>query len=130
MDRVVFSGKLGGVEEDGFTSGLHGLHVHSGSDITDCSTLGGHMAVVGNEVHGAPTDTPPDRHQGDLGNIRVNGKGVGDVWISDMVVSLDDSHANFIGGRGMVLHADEDDPDAQPTGNAGARVGCCIITVD
>jgi len=131
MDRVVFSGNLGGVEEDGFTAGLHGLHVHAGTDIIDsCVDLGGHMSIYGDEIHGPPSATPPNRHQGDLGNIEVNDYGVGNVWISDVVVSLKSSDANYIGGRGMVLHALEDQPNTQPTGAAGARVGCCIITVD
>lgn len=128
MDRVVFSGKLTGDAAFGFTPGMHGLHVHDGTDITTCSTLGGHMAVEGGEMHGSPMDTPPNRHQGDIGNINVNGKGMGDVWISDMIVSLDSANANFIGGRGMVLHELIDQFDQQPTGAAGARVGCCIIS--
>jgi len=127
VDRVVFKGKLGGQVDFGFTEGEHGLHVHHGTDITTCSSLAGHMSIGGDEEHGSPRDTPPDRHQGDLGNIRVNAKGVGDVWITDTVVSLDSAHANFIGGRGMVLHALPDQFDQQPTGAAGARVGCCII---
>jgi Cu/Zn superoxide dismutase len=131
VDRVVFKGKLGGDEAFGFTAGLHGLHIHNGGDLTNsCADSGGHMAVTGNEVHGAPSDTPPDRHQGDLGNMRINAKGMGDVWVTDTVVSLDSGNANFIGGRAMVLHAGEDDPEAQPTGAAGARVGCCLITMN
>ena len=133
MNRVVFEGKLTGDKKHGFTPGLHGLHIHAGEDITTCGNgtthLMGHMQNVnGNAQHGHPTNTLPNRHPGDLGNIFVNRKGTGDVWITDTIVSLDRDHDYFIGGRGMVLHEKVDDFVTPDTGNAGFRVGCCIIS--
>lgn len=131
MDRVTFVGRLTGDSSGGFTAGKHGLHVHDGTDHSGgCGDLGGHFTVLGTK-HGSPMDSIPDRHEGDLGNIRVSSnKEIGDVWVTDMIVSLDASHDNFIGGRGMVLHELEDQPTEQPTGAAGSRVGCCIIVMD
>jgi superoxide dismutase, Cu-Zn family len=32
-------------------------------------------------------------------------------------------------GRGVVVHAQEDDLESQPVGDAGARIGCGVIGV-
>jgi len=129
VEAVVFAGRLTSSSAN-FINGNHGLHVHSGSNITTCSTLEGHFASDPLSIHGRPSANIPDRHAGDLGNIQVS-SGVTDVHIVDRIVSLDESSVNSIVGRGMVLHALEDDfnptRDPESTGAAGPRVGCCLI---
>ena len=70
-------------------------------------------------------------HAGDLGNIKIE-NGAADIYIMDRIVSLDPNSPFSIGGRGMVLHAGEDDfnplLDPSSTGGAGSRVACCIIS--
>ena len=127
---VMFTGSLSRASEN-FLDGYHGLHVHAGSDISSCSSLGGHMTVDDNEIHGPSSFALPQRHAGDLGNIMVTNMSAM-VNINDDVLSLDSSSPYYIGYRGMVLHAlmDDENPARDPssTGAAGARVGCCLIT--
>ncbi len=42
-------------------------------------------------------------------------------------VSLGDG-ANSVVGKGFIVHEKKDDLTTQPTGNAGARVACGVIT--
>jgi len=126
--QVTFSKADGGVKVSGHLTGLtpgkHGFHIHEFGDCTatDGSSAGGHFNPAGAQ-HGAPTDAM--RHEGDLGNVDANDKGVADL---DYV----DTHASFEGdasilGRGVIVHAAPDDFKTQPTGNAGARVACGVI---
>jgi len=75
--------------------------------------------------HGGPTDT--DRHVGDLGNLASDENGVATVDFVDEVLELDGMFT--ILGRGVVVHAQEDDLESQPVGDAGARIGCGVIGV-
>lgn len=82
-------------------------------------------------THGAPDASV--RHFGDLGNFEANEYGVGQVAITDNLVSLVGPADRSVLGRAIVIHADEDDlglggdEGSLATGNAGARVGCCVI---
>lgn len=62
------------------------------------------------------------RHDGDMGNIVADEKGHAHLDYVDSKMTL--SGENSIVGRGVILHAQEDDFKTQPTGNAGARVAC------
>ena len=59
-EAVVFAGRLTG-RSTNFVTGKHGLNVHGGSDITTCSTLGGHFAADTRSIHGRPSAYIPDR---------------------------------------------------------------------
>ena len=72
-------------------------------------------------MHGAG-----DHHVGDLPALRTDSKGVALVDITSDSVAL--SGPNSVIGKAVIVHADDDDYTAQPTGNAGARIGCGIIT--
>ncbi|MBI1871552.1 MAG: superoxide dismutase family protein [Chlamydiae bacterium] len=111
---------------EGLTPGKHGFHIHEkGScDSVDGSSAGGHFNPH-QMPHAAPNDA--QRHEGDLGNVMANEKGVAHLEYIDSKISLngDDS----IIGRSVILHAQEDDFKTQPTGNAGARIACGVIEV-
>ncbi|CBY06950.1 unnamed protein product [Oikopleura dioica] len=114
-----------------FVDGEHGFHVHASNDPSDkCAATGGHFSSAPDQIHGPPTNDLPDRHAGDLGNIFVN-DGAAIINIFDRIASLDESSPEFIGNRGIVLHALRDDgnPERDPTstGAAGARLACCSI---
>lgn len=113
-------------EIQGLTPGKHGFHVHEYGDLSkaDGTSAGGHFNPK-DTSHGAPSDH--DRHIGDLGNIEAGADGVASFDFIDQHLSF--SGASSILGRGLIVHAGEDDLKSQPTGSAGARVGMAIIGV-
>lgn len=110
-------------EFSGLKSGKHGFHIHEFGDCraADGTSAGGHFNPAGND-HGAPTDEI--RHMGDMGNIEANEKGVAAVNYVDGTISLEE-----ILGRGIIIHAGEDDLTSQPTGAAGGRIACGVIGI-
>jgi Cu-Zn family superoxide dismutase len=64
-----------------------------------------------------------------MGNIEVNPKGSGKATVVLPGVSLTGTGGTpSVEGRAIILHEKADD-FGQPTGNAGGRIGCGIITV-
>lgn len=124
---VTFTKDENGVAVQGSFSGLepgnHGFHIHQYGDCRadDGTSAGGHFNPAENE-HGGPTDVI--RHMGDLGNIEANEDGEAAVDYVDGTVSLEQ-----ILGRGIIIHAGEDDLESQPTGAAGSRVACGVIGI-
>ena len=110
----------------GLSEGKHGFHIHQYGDCSgaDGKTAGGHFNPTA-MMHSAPTDSI--RHVGDIGNIVADSDGNATLeWV--------DSHMTFEGtssiiGRGVIIHAGEDDLTSQPTGAAGARVACGVIGI-
>lgn len=110
----------------GLSEGKHGFHIHQYGDCSgaDGKSAGGHFNPTAMK-HSAPTDSI--RHVGDIGNIVADADGNATLeWV--------DSHMTFEGassivGRGVIIHADEDDLTSQPTGAAGARVACGVIGI-
>lgn len=111
---------------EGLTEGKHGFHVHQYGDCSslDAKSAGGHFNPE-NKQHGAPSDE--ERHVGDLGNITADANGKAHYEATDTVIKLNGPHS--IIGRGIIVHAGEDDLTSQPTGNAGARVACGVIGI-
>lgn len=109
---------------------LHGFHVHEYGDMSDqCTSMCNHFNPYGKN-HGGPTST--DRHVGDLGNIISDANGCAKYAFTDNVIRLRGTKSNII-GRGLIIHADEDDlglgreTDSLITGHAGARIACAVI---
>jgi Cu-Zn family superoxide dismutase len=104
----------------------HGIHLHDIGDCTgaDAMTAGGHYNP-GHKPHGLPPSE--ERHAGDLGNITAdkNGKVHQEMIVDNISLTGTD---NPIISRAVIVHADKDD-GGQPTGNAGARIGCGQISV-
>ena len=129
--EVVFtetdSGMLVVAEVTGLTEGKHGFHIHEYGDCSkpDGTSAGGHFNPW-NKPHGAPWDK--ERHVGDLGNIVAAAGDTARLELVDTLLSFNGK--NSIIGRGIIVHAGEDDLKTQPTGNAGARVACGVIGVE
>jgi len=115
-------------EVEGLTPGMHGFHIHQYGDCSagDGTSAGGHYNPRG-ALHGAPFKSRDTRHVGDLGNLVANGAGKAVYDRVDRVASLQGRHT--IVGRGLIVHAGNDDLRSQPTGAAGARVACGVIGV-
>lgn len=116
-DHVHVTGKV-----INLTPGKHGFHIHEFGDLTkaDGTAAGGHYNPDGHE-HGGPGE---DTHAGDFGNIEANEEGVANIDLKAAGLKL-----HMVLGRGIVVHADEDDLKSQPSGNAGARVGVGVIGI-
>lgn len=110
----------------GLKPGKHGFHIHEYGDCSseDGSSAGGHFNPD-NVKHGAPTDAI--RHVGDLGNIEADNNGRAHIEMTDSLLSFSGSHS--IIGRGVILHSGTDDLVSQPSGNAGARIACGVISI-
>lgn len=105
----------------GLTPGKHGFHIHESGDCSapDASSAKGHFNP-GKHEHGSPSASV--RHEGDLGNLKANDKGIAEYEREDKTITL--SGKDNIIGKGIIVHEKEDDYKTQPTGNAGARVAC------
>lgn len=114
---------------DGLRAGDHGFHIHQRGDCgadstgTPASAAGGHFNPL-SSPHGAPDSSKTSRHAGDLGNITSeSGQAIG---------TRVDSLLSFKGptsilGKAVIVHRGADDLVSQPSGDAGARVGCGVI---
>lgn len=104
-----------------------GFHVHETGECQtpDFESAGGHFNPEGTE-HGGPDDPPEDRHVGDLGNVEVEDDGTLEIDRLDEVISVDEGERGIV-GLALMIHAEEDDFESQPTGEAGARVACGAI---
>jgi Cu-Zn family superoxide dismutase len=121
MGGVSVSADLHDLEGDG----THGFHIHEG---TECSaptfeTAGGHVNPEGTD-HACPPTTP--RHAGDFGNVTLAG-GSATLDADSDLISLE-TGMNSVIGHAVILHAGEDDCTSQPSGAAGDRLACGIIT--
>lgn len=116
----------------GVPAGRHGFHIHETGACdaeTGFKSAGGHLA--NGMDHGVLTATGP--HPGDLPNVTVHDDGRLDVEF--FVRRLDVAEATWFGttglfdddGSAVVLHAEADDYQSQPSGAAGPRIACGVI---
>jgi Cu-Zn family superoxide dismutase len=103
----------------------HGFHIH---EVGDCGSGDG-MSTKGHfnplRKQHAHFGTP-ERHAGDLPPLKGDGSGVGSLEADLDVITVTPGPTSII-GRGLIVHADPDDYQTQPTGNAGARIACAVI---
>ena len=110
------------------TPGTHGLHIHEHGDCADAGNAAGTHYNPDNAPHGfLPKDGFMNAHPGDLGNIEVGKDGKGRLELTLKNVRLQEGKYT-VANRAIVLHEKTDD-FGQPTGNAGGRIGCGVITL-
>ena len=116
------------VDVKGLTPGWHGMHIHEKGDCSavDASSAGGHFNPTA-APHGRMETTP--HHAGDMDNIVADGEGVAHVNMHVSGVTLGGGLPTDIAGRALVVHAKADDYHSQPSGDAGSRVACGVITI-
>lgn len=68
-----------------------------------------------------------EHHVGDLPSPKADACGVARFSFDSTSISIG-SGSNDIVGRGLIVHRNPDDYTTQPTGNAGPRLACAVIT--
>jgi Cu-Zn family superoxide dismutase len=114
------------VQIAGAPPGEIATHVHEMGDCSapDGSSAGGHFNP-GSHPHGLPPTV--QRHLGDLGNIAVDPDGTGSTEVVVMGANLEPNDPDSFLNRAIIVHEKRDD-GGQPTGNAGGRIGCGVIS--
>src|SRR5271163_41232 len=109
--------------------GEHAIHFHQNAkcEAPDFKSAGPHFNPDGKK-HGL--ENPEGHHAGDNPNFTVKANGKARFKIEEKDVTLgSDSHSLFSsGGTAIVVHAKPDDQKTDPTGNAGDRIACGVIT--
>ena len=112
----------------GIPEGPHGFHLHAvGACAPDFKAAGGHFKGKG-AAHGLHAAHGP--HGGDMPNIHVPASGMLKIEILNPHVSLASTEADMLldaDGAAVVIHAGADDYASQPSGAAGARIGCGVV---
>jgi superoxide dismutase, Cu-Zn family len=130
---VVFTEQPGGVRIagslriPGVPPTLKGFHVHEVGvcEPPDFESAEGHFNPQGHP-HGGPDDPSDERHTGDLGNVHLADDGAVEIDQLDDAITLGEGPNDII-GRSLMIHAEEDDLETQPTGDAGERIACGVI---
>lgn len=111
--------------------GEHAVHIHQSPkcDPPDFRTAGAHFNPAGKQ-HG--TQNPMGHHNGDLPqNITIDSNHTGEATFKVDYLSLDPSASDSLfanGGTSIMVHEKADDMKTDPTGNAGNRIACGVIT--
>jgi Cu-Zn family superoxide dismutase len=114
------------VDLTGVPDGIHGFHVHDKGDCGDNgNAAGGHFNPAAT-AHGAPAAMP--HHAGDFGNVTANAAGEVRTTFTTRSVTVE-AGPNSAVGHAVILHANPDDLVTQPTGNAGGRIACGVVTL-
>lgn len=127
---VTFTSVDGGVEIvadlEGLEPGKHGFHIHEKGDCSapDAESAGGHFNPDGSP-HGDPDNPAGQRHVGDMGNVEADEEGKAHYERTDQVISMEGE--NSIVGKAVIVHAQPDDLQSQPVGEAGSRLACGVI---
>jgi Cu-Zn family superoxide dismutase len=112
-------------EIHGLTPGMHGFHIHEFGDCSapDATSAGDHFnpGQMPHAGHGMEK-----RHVGDMGNIDADDQGNVRIQLLDNMMKFDGE--NNILGKSVIVHEKEDDLRTQPSGDAGARIACGIVT--
>ena len=114
------------VEIQNVSPGLHAVHIHERGDCSspDGTSAGGHWNPT-NVAHGKWGEG--EFHLGDIGNINVGEDGTGKIELTTDLWEMGTGSDFDVVGKGMIVHADADDFISQPSGAAGARIGCGVI---
>jgi Cu-Zn family superoxide dismutase len=120
--KVLVSGEVRGLKP----GAEHGFHVHEKGD---CSSGDG-MSTGG---HFNPTGSPHGHHDmgmhhaGDLPSLKADANGVAKISFESSTISVGSGVTDIV-GKGLIVHRDPDDYKTQPTGNAGPRLACAVIS--
>ena len=101
------------------------VHIHEHGDCGDTAKMAhGHWNPT-NAQHGKWGSA--SFHAGDIGNVKLNGKGKGSLTLTTDLWTLGGQPDKNILGKSIIVHGGVDDYTTQPSGNAGTRIGCGVI---
>ncbi|MGM7701532.1 superoxide dismutase family protein [Pseudalkalibacillus sp. Hm43] len=125
-----FEGVLITIKASNLSPEEHGFHIHEKGicEAPDFKSAGGHFNP-NDASHG--TDHGNEAHAGDLPNLHVNEDGAVQEDILAEKVTLKSGEPNsLIGSTGtaFIIHKGADDQESQPSGDAGSRVACGVIS--
>lgn len=107
-------------------TGTHGVHLHeNGVCEGDFSSAGGHIA--GGREHGLVVGGP---HPGDLPNgfVPEGADALNYEAFATEYLSMEE-HLMDADGAALIVHSGPDDYESQPSGDAGGRIACAVLTV-
>ena len=121
-DGVQVSGEIRGLKP----GAEHGFHIHEKGDCSsgDGMSTGGHYNP-GGKAHGH--HGMGEHHTGDLPSLMADQYGVAAFSFVSRTISVAGPATDIV-GKGLIVHRDPDDYQTQPTGNAGPRLACAVIT--
>lgn len=115
------------VTASGLTPGAHGFHLHTTGkcEAPGFTSAGGHLNPDSRK-HG--TLAMAGAHLGDLPNLQIGAGGSGRA--TEVVPGGRGALGAIFDGDGtaVVVHAQPDDYRTDPTGNAGDRVACGVLS--
>jgi Cu-Zn family superoxide dismutase len=125
-----FEGVLISIKASNLSPGEHGFHIHEKGvcEAPDFKSAGGHFNPT-DASHGM--EHGDESHAGDLPNLNVGEDGIVQKDILAEKVTLKSGEKNsLIGsdGTAFIIHKDADDEESQPSGDAGKRVACGVIS--
>ncbi len=114
------------IEIQNASPGTHAVHIHEKGDCSasDGTSAGGHWNPT-NVAHGKWGEG--EFHLGDIGNIEVAEDGTGSIELTTDLWEIGTGSIIDVVGKGIIVHAGADDFTSQPSGAAGARIGCGVI---
>ena len=68
-----------------------------------------------------------EHHTGDLPSLMADQYGVAAFSFVSRTISVAGPATDIV-GKGLIVHRDPDDYQTQPTGNAGPRLACAVVT--
>lgn len=116
------------VMAEGLPAGTHGFHIHeTGACEPPFESAGGHFNPA-DAGHG--WNNPEGPHAGDLPNVHIGDDGVLAVeYLTDKVTLEEGSTSLFDDdGSAIVIHEGADDYQSDPSGEAGDRIACGVVT--
>lgn len=113
----------------GVPAGERAFHIHAvGKCEPPFTSAGGHFNPA-SKKHGM--EAKDGAHAGDMPNLFIPASGELTVEVANHMITLVKGQANSVfdaDGSAIVIHAGVDDYKTDPTGNAGDRIVCGVIT--
>jgi Cu-Zn family superoxide dismutase len=113
----------------GVAPGEHAFHIHAvGKCEPPFTSAGGHFNPA-SKKHGM--EAAEGAHAGDMPNLFIPANGELRIDVANHMITLAKGQPNSVfdaDGSAIIIHAGPDDYKTDPTGNAGDRIVCGVIT--